>query len=224
MNKGNTKTFPSTSTVKSSLKPLQTIDGLRIEVDEVVPFKVQLDKHFEIVPIAAAAGIPLVVKKIAPTGPFKVKSPEHPYRIVRIMSDPRLGLAAEPWQDWFSPLPPVLMCRTDGVPFSDDDFYALDIFEINMLDDGPRNVTRDDFIEFAEGYGQEGIEGSDATIILEAVFPQGTKVKIQGLKNRKELNGRFAEVNGKYINGRVGVQLDGAIEVAVKMENLKKRV
>lgn len=69
------------------------------------------------------------------------------YIIVRMMSQPSVGLAPMDWQYGGSlEAPPVLMARSDSIQFNINDWKVLDDFEIEMLDDGPRDVDRKDFI------------------------------------------------------------------------------
>jgi len=44
------------------------------------------------------------------------------------------------------PAPTVLVARNDSIQFTINDWQVLDDFEMAMLDDGPRKVTRKDFI------------------------------------------------------------------------------
>ena len=63
--------------------------GLKIEGSEITPFPVLVDSTFEKCPIAHAAGIPVYVKRLFNLPRVKSKC----YKIVRIMSDPKIGLA-----------------------------------------------------------------------------------------------------------------------------------
>ena len=100
--------------------------GLKIEGSEITPFPVYVDSSFEKCPIAHAAGIPVYVKRLFNEPRVKSKR----YKIVRIMSDPKIGLAANDWQygGLFGPAPTVLMGRMDGIDFSLNDWAVLDDF------------------------------------------------------------------------------------------------
>lgn len=65
---------------------------------------------------------------------------------------------------------------------------------MEMLDDGPRDVTRKDFIKFVH----QKCDKSKANIVLEAIYPKGLKCKINGLIKKKELNGKIGTCNGAY--------------------------
>ena len=69
-----------------------------------------------------------------------------------------------------SPAPVVLVARSDSVQFNIEDWYILDDFEIAMLDDGPRNVTRKDFIQFVKARYSE----DKSNIVLGALYQKGT--------------------------------------------------
>ena len=96
-----------------------------------------------------------------------------------MMSDPAIGLAPNNWQYGGSleAAPTVLVARSDGISFDIADWYVLDEFEMDMLDDGPRNVTRSDFVLFAKRY-----PSNRCNLILEALYPKGAKCKVKGLK------------------------------------------
>ena len=97
--------------------------GLRVVGDDLKPCEVLLDEGFQPIPIAHAAGIPLLVKREAGV-------PRHcqSYRIVRMMTDPRIGVAPMEWQygGLLPPAPSCLVARSDGNPFSVADWYLLD--------------------------------------------------------------------------------------------------
>lgn len=124
-----------------------TTDGVLIYGSNVTHApRITIDDSFEAVPVARCAGIPLVVKRQPhPSSPVKLKSGQR-HVIVRVMSDPDIGIADIPWQygGAFGPAPPVLAGRSDGVPFSVEEWNLMDDFEMAMLDtsDGPRRVTR----------------------------------------------------------------------------------
>ena len=94
-------------------------------------------------PIALAAGIHIFVKR---------QKVNKAFIIVRMMSELNTALAPMSWQygGINGPAPPVLVARKDGIPFSCDDYWILDEFSCRMFDDGPREVTRKDFMDFAK--------------------------------------------------------------------------
>ncbi len=151
-----------------------------------------------------------------------------------MMSDPDTGMASMDWQygGMFPEAPPVLVVRNDSIPFTIDDWYALDDFEMEMLDNGPCEVFRENFIALAKsrlqevedntGLQQQGLSLRSAPLLLEAVFPKGITVRACGLK-QEELNGKQGTVIGRYENGRVGVKFSGrADDLAVKPGNLER--
>jgi len=70
-----------------------------------------------------------------------------------------------------------------------------------MLDDGPRVVGRNDFISFAK----ENSSNYMCNIILEALYPKGSKWKINGLVTNVELNGKSGVCLGIYLNEKLGI-------------------
>ena len=175
--------------------------GLRIDLQDISPAQVTVDNSYEKVPIAHAAGIPLFVKRLPEMG--KVARVGERHIIVRMMSDPKVGLAPLDWQygGLLPPAPPVLLGRSDGIAFERDDWYILDDFEMSMLNDGPRRVSRRDFVRFIKRHHAK----STVNIALEVMFPRDTKVCGKGLHNRPDLNGRRGICVGKYDSGRVAV-------------------
>ena len=78
----------------------------------------------------------------------------------------------------------------------------LDDFEMEMLDDGPRPVKKKDFIQFVKArYSQ-----NTSNIVLEALFPKGSKWKAHGMITNIELNGKVGFCIGVNSNQRVGVE------------------
>ena len=92
------------------------------------------------------------------------------------------------------PAPPVLVVRKDSIPFGIEDWQVLDDFQMEMLDDGPRKVTRDDFTSFVKAQFKD----SGANIVLEALYPKGTKCRVHGLVKRPQLNGKMGTCTGFY--------------------------
>ena len=196
--------------------PKNAVKGLRIVGSNIIPENIMFDSSFEKCPIAHAAGIPLYVKRLPIPG---VKSDN--YIIVRMMSEPAVGLAPMDWQYGARGIaPPVLVVRSDQVPFTELDWEVLDDFEIAMLDDGPRSVNRFDFLDFAELYDSHD-PSSKAIIMLEALYPKGKLVKAINLVARSDLNGCIGRIVGRYKNGRVGVKFNNTVDniVALKPEN-----
>lgn len=95
--------------------PNEPVEGLRIVGSNITPEKIVFDLSFEKCPIAHAAGIPLYVKRLPIPG---VKSGK--YIIVRMMSEPAVGVAPMDWQygGACSIAPPVLVVRSDKIPFT----------------------------------------------------------------------------------------------------------
>lgn len=94
------------------------------------------------------------------------------------------------------PAPICVAARIDSIQFDVHDWQVLDDFEMAMLDDGPRNVTRRDFVYFVKAQYAD----SKANIVLEALYPKGTKCRVDGLLGKVELNGKIGICNGIYQN------------------------
>lgn len=152
-------------------------------------------------PIARAAGIPLFAKRM-PASDHQHQKPVC-YKIVRFMSDPAVGVAALDWQ--VGPLPPVLVGRTDGVPFSVEDFFLLDDFEMAMLDHGPRRVTPEDLSSFIDARLLRKPGLGTSPLVLSNKFPRGMHVYPTDLTSDRCLNFVCGHVAGRYEQGRVGV-------------------
>jgi hypothetical protein len=196
--------------------------GLRIDGDQIIPEMVVIDSSFERCPIAHAAGIPLLVKKMKSLG--KRVGSGGRYIITRMMSDPIVGVAHDQWAygGVCGPAPPVLIARSDSIPFTADDWGVLDDFEMEMLDDGPKRVIRSDFINFVISRLNSGIICTQ-NVCLEVIFPKGQQVRATGLKIKYDLNGKRGQVIGAYRDGRIGIKFDESDSVvAVKPENLMK--
>ena len=196
--------------------PDMPVSGIRVEGDQIRSELIHMDSTFEKCPIAAAAGIPLFVKKLDIPG--KQLGVGRRYIISRMMSEPSTGIAPLHWAygGALEPAPPVLVARKDAIPFTEDDWWVLDEFEMMMLDDGPRRVTRRDFVNFAKGY-----YSAQANLVLETKFPKGKLVRIVKLEKNISLNDRTGQVTGQYGNGRVRIKIDGLRDaVAVKPRNL----
>lgn len=63
-----------------------------------------------------------------------------------------------------------------------------------MLDDGPRPVTRNDFIKFVNKNHKNNL----SNIVLEVIYPKSHKCKIHGLVYKENLNGKVGTFNGRY--------------------------
>ena len=65
---------------------------------------------------------------------------------------------------------------------------------MEMLDDGPRNVTRLDFVNFV----RTKYSDSYSNIVLETFYPKGIKCKVYGLIKKIELNEKIGICTGMY--------------------------
>lgn len=150
--------------------------GLRVQANQLTPELIQVDSTFERCPIAHAAGIPLYVKRLF----NEPRKKGNHYIIVRMMSEPSEGIAPIDWQygGMLEPAPSVLVARSDQVQFNKNDWAVLDDFEMEMLDDGPRKVSRKDFISFVKAGYEKNLSSN---IVLEALYPQGSRWKVDGL-------------------------------------------
>merc|ERR1719464_1566758 len=106
------------------------IVGAKVEDEEVVP-----DDSFEEVPFARLIGIPLSAKQLEhPPG----GSPDHQLNLAtRLMVDLASGFPPPRWQSGgaLGPLPPVLVGRTDGRPFTGQDWTVFDDYLTRMTED-----------------------------------------------------------------------------------------
>ena len=185
-----------------------TTAGVRIVGDTITAADVFVDSAFEPVPIACAVGLPIIVRREQPTGDRYKR-----YAIVRMMSDPDVGVAHREWQygGACGPAPPVVAARKDGLPLTVDEWMLLDDFEMAMLDPGPRRVLRKDLARFiADAMGGALRCGRPAHAFLDVVqaldvrYPKGARVRTRGLQTRA-LEGAVGVVEGRYERGRVGV-------------------
>ena len=71
--------------------PATLVSGIKVEGDQIILERIQMDSTFEKCPIATAAGIPLFVKKLPIPG--KQVGNGGTYIIVRMMSEPSTGIA-----------------------------------------------------------------------------------------------------------------------------------
>jgi len=88
-----------------------------------------------------------------------------------------------------------------------------------MLDDGPCNVKREDFIEFVKGifYKKRLVN-----LVIEALYPKGSKCKIDGLVSNTNLNGKIGICNGIYLKDRLGVDVPELSEkFSIRPKNIK---
>lgn len=174
------------------------VPGIRITGSNIVNADVTVDATFIPCPAAHAVGVPLAVKRESAAG---VRSDMH--LCVRLMTDPRMGLAPPDWQygGCLGDAPPVIAARTDGIPFTTEGWALLDDFICNELDDGPCRPNRATFLKFLRGNAVADLSRS-----LPLRFPAGSSVKPSGLRNAADLNGIVGLVAGRYENGRVGVR------------------
>ncbi|KAI3631776.1 hypothetical protein MIR68_010249 [Amoeboaphelidium protococcarum] len=167
-------TEKSTGNPASNQQQPKVVKGIRINGSKITPEDVVFDSSFaETVPIAHAVNIPLYVKKLP--GPGRNDSQ---CLIVRLMSEPRVGLAPPRWQYgvFNGPAPPVLVARSDGIAFEVDYWCVMNEFGCAMLDGGPRNVKRFDFTSYAEFDRFE-----TTNIVMEANYPEGARFRVHGL-------------------------------------------
>ena len=214
INKENTT---KESASKKENKSKRTASGVHIDGSNVVNCNgiVFDEKEFEPCPGAHAVGLPLYVKRL----PIKTNELSHLYLICRMMSLPSTGLAPYSWSygGELGPAPPVLVVRSDYKPFTSQDWALFDDFLSFMLSDGPCDIERDEFMQYARNYNPV----PRCQIAFEAVFPIGESVVVNGLVSRPELNGSTVTVTGDYQNGRIGVMFDGlGTPLAIKPENL----
>ena len=87
------------------------------------------------------------------------------------MSDPKIGLAKQDWQygGLLPPAPTVLMGRMDQIDFQMDDWALLDDFEMEMLDEGPREVTPRDFTNYVKN---NYLKNKECNLSLGVFYPK----------------------------------------------------
>jgi len=193
--------------------------GVRVHGDKVENIEVPLDGTFKPVPVPTLLGVPLVYKCL----PKKDDGDSRMNVIVRLMSDPEMGLAPMDWQYGGSlgPAPPVLLARKDLLPFSWDDWARLDEYmsmwsEALSEDESPsetfkRYLNPKAFRDHVVRLGQAGF--------ISLHFPIGCTVTPHGL-SKAELNGTEGQVV-QYSRDRVGVSFSAGEPIALKPERLK---
>lgn len=156
----------------------------------------------EYVPIAKAVGIPLVARRLPREANAK---PSKHNKICRFMSIPSLGIAPMEWQygGQLAAAPPVHLFRTDGIPFTTEDWDLLDEFEMAMLDGGPMDVEPIHFVNYIESrcFNSE----VSFTLVLEKRYPVHSQYYAINLVNAKHLNGQLGTVVS-FENGRIGLK------------------
>jgi len=201
------------------------VPGVRVHGDTVTDVEVALDDQFRAVPVPARLGVPVMWKKMSGTGgdDSNIRS----NIIVRFMSDPDDGFAPTEWQygGRMGPAPPVVLARRDRVPFSVQDWHALEEFMEQWSDEcvdaeddrvavSASILTPERFQSFIRGQQQE----SRPTAFLSVRFPVGGTVVAQGL-SAQELNGQEGKV-AQYSRDRVGVRFPDRDVIALKPERL----
>ncbi len=211
----------STSPSRDVLVGVKVI-GCTIE-PKTLPFSSA--SRLEVCPVAHDAGVPVAVKRLLHEPPV---SPIAFHRIVRFMSDPDVGLAPMDWQygGALGPAPPVWVGRSDGVEFHKEDYDAIDEFEDDMLDDGPRRVTPADWRTFARRYFDRVCADQDMSsmpiVVLESVFPTGCQVKVHGLGRVPD--GTMGRAIGVYKTGGIGMVFPAPYDetpVLIRLENVE---
>ncbi|OQR80686.1 hypothetical protein THRCLA_23443 [Thraustotheca clavata] len=194
-------------------KTAREVLGLRLNGTQVIPETILYDNTFVPCPIAHTAGIPLYVH---PTNMLSRKN-DH-YIISRVMSDPKTGVSNMQWQYGgnLDRALQILIARSDGVEFSAEDWKMLDDFEMKMLNNGPRDVCRNDFKSFAK------VSRFKTNILaLEVIYPGGQQVRVHDLVEGRDLNNSVGRSTGQYKNGRVIVKINNRSQpLAIKVENL----
>eukprot|EP00930_Biecheleria_cincta_P021889 TRINITY_DN1608_c1_g1_i2.p1 TRINITY_DN1608_c1_g1~~TRINITY_DN1608_c1_g1_i2.p1 ORF type:complete len:234 (+),score=31.02 TRINITY_DN1608_c1_g1_i2:428-1129(+) len=179
------------------------VAGVRVVGAHISHAEVNPDGTFEKCPWALAVDIPLVVKREAPSGE------KHDfYRISKFMTDPKVGIAHFGWQygGVLHPAPPVVIARTDGMPFGCSDFTALEDFMDSYTDEyGDEAImkapTRLDFCRFL---ADECDCDRSFTCFLDLRFPKDVLVQARNLQ-AQHMNGLIGIVTGEYRGDRVGV-------------------
>jgi len=171
-------------------------------------------------------GVPILYKKMPGTGgdDSHIRS----NIIVRFMADPDDGFAPAEWQygGRMGPAPPVVLARRDGVPFSTQDWEAMQEFMDNWQDEcadaeddrlsvSQSILTPERFKTFVRGQQQE----ARPSAFLSLRFPVGAGVVAEGLTSAQELNGKEGKV-AQYSRERVGVRYPDRGVIALRPERL----
>lgn len=198
--------------------------GVRVHGANVSDVNVQLDDLFASVPVPAKLGIPLLFKKLPGTGGDD--SQIRMNVIVRFMADPDDGMAPPHWQygGSFGPAPPVVLARRDKLPFSTQDWAALDEYMSSWSEaladaEDDRGAVGAQFLKLHafRQYIRSTTESRPAAF-LPLQFPIGSTVQTHGL-SVAELNGQEGEVV-QYSRERVGVKFSDRDAIALKPERL----
>jgi hypothetical protein len=209
----------------ANVKP---VEGIGIWGDQFSDEKVVLDgsRDFVPVPTPQLLGVPLMAKRLSDgsNGPEQ-QPPASLNLIVRLMSDPRTGLAPADWQyGGAAAAPKVLLARGDGKPFTVGAWAAIDDYMVMVFDDEPSNykrrLTKKHFGKYLHGYHMQPIEPSLHSI----AYPKGLSCEIQGVQSDETLNGMVGRVFGWKANGRIKLKIETDMferEIALKPQNLR---
>ena len=181
---------------------------------------------FDFVPVALLLGVPLMFQRLVeiPTegeGAEEVRYETKMY-IYKLMTTPGLGLPLTWNQNGAgTPLPPVLACRSDGVPFTQDDWACLCEFheyldENYVAEEQLWYMNRAEFKKWVglwtrgqclKGHLANPYAYAEINPCFDHRFPVGIQVRATGLAAKPELNGRLGTVK-KYDEAklRVGVE------------------
>ena len=178
---------------------------------------------FEFVPVALLLGVPLMFKRLELGEDEEAVRYETKMYVYKIMTTPGLGLPITWNQNGAgTPLPPVLACRSDGLPFGKCDWACLCEFH-EYLDENYTLQEQLWYTNKAEFKKWVGIwvrsqcikhEKGDQTCAFPEInpcfehrFPIGLKVTATNLAAKPEINGRVGTVV-KYDEAklRVGVE------------------
>jgi len=185
-----------------------------------------LDNTFDFVPCALLLGIPLLFKRLdlgegAEREELRYETKMYVYKL---MTTPGLGLPLTWNQNGAgTPLPPIAVCRSDGEPFTSQDWACLCEFH-EYLDENyvaKEHLWYTNKAEFKK-WAVIWVKGQchkkevelpcafpDIAPCLEDRFPLGMKVKAEGLAAKPELNGRVGVVT-KYDEARLRVGVEFA--------------
>mmetsp|Transcript_22978 Transcript_22978/g.58470 ORF Transcript_22978/g.58470 Transcript_22978/m.58470 type:complete len:303 (+) Transcript_22978:103-1011(+) len=183
-----------------------------------------LDERFNFVPTGLLLGVPLMFKRLelgegADREELRYETKMFVYKL---MTTPGLGLPITWNQNGAgTPVPPIAVCRSDGEPFTSQDWACLCEF-YEHLDENyvhKEHLWYTNKVEFKK-WAQIWVKSQcykkevelpcafpDIAPCLEYRFPLGIKVMASGLAAKPELNGRIGTVV-KYDAAklRVGVE------------------
>ena len=210
------------------------------------------EPKFDFAPLAVLCGVPLMFRRLGsdgdvgvpggPAGPQAAPVEELRYEtkmyVYKLMTTPGLGLPLT-WNQHGpqTRLPPVLACRSDGLPFTPDDWACLCEFqeyldETQMAQEHLYHTNKGEFTKWV-GMWTANVclkrdrpnpyAFSDLCPAFESRFPLGVSVRACGIAAKPELNGKVGTVRRHdEAKLRVGVEFPPPVGLlSIKHTNLE---